>query len=577
MKLTKLSCNDSSFRTINFNRSGLTLILGKKSERSQEISSVNGVGKTQAMRLIHFCLGASNTNDISKTLKHAVPSWVFRLDFMIQDRENYIERSGDSKYLRLNGEDVSHKALVDWLDSSKTFPQINERKFITFRSLFSRFARVRREDSLDPIRLYKEPEYASLINTAYLLNVDLDLIEQKYKLKSKLDTNKSTKRLLSQDSYLAETFKTGTNPSSRKKVLEKNIAQLNQSLVNFSIADDYHEIEKEAEILTNEGREIQREISALSFKIEGIEKSSKQTPDIDNEQLLQLYEGLRHLFRPEVLDHFEAVQEFHKELTVNRITRLEKEKISLKIRIDKLKNSFNYKSRKRDEKLLFLRNNHALDEYLGLTEQLTTYKEELTHLDKYLSLDTNITEQNLQLKTQIIEVISRALEYEKTDPLAELNSKFQNIISMVYPRLSSSVVMDVIESEDNKSTYGFSVDLETDSSDGVAAVKILAFDWLVYQYGYHNMQMLWHDNRLFADIDPEELARWFEFVATEMEDSDKQYIASININNYQEMEKSLPAETLYKINKSITLTLEGDTPSNKLMGINFDKPRKKTN
>src|SRR5690606_10407310 len=247
---------------------------------------------------------------------------------------------------------------------------------------------------------------------------------------------------------------------------------------------------------------------ALSFKIEGIEKSSKQNPDIDNEQLLQLYEGLKHLFRPEVLDHFEAVQEFHKELTVNRITRLEKEKISLKIRIDKLKNSFNYKSRKRDEKLLFLRNNHALDEYLGLTEQLITYKEELTHLDKYLSLDTNITEQNLQLKTQIIEVISQALEYEKTETLAELNSKFQNIISMVYPKLSSSVVMNVIESEDNKSTYGFSVDLETDSSDGVSAVKILAFDWLVYQYGYHNMQMLWHDNRLFADIDPEELARW---------------------------------------------------------------------
>lgn len=207
---------------------------------------------------------------------------------------------------------------------------------------------------------------------------------------------------------------------------------------------------------------------------------------------------------------------------------------------------------------------------------MTTYKEELTHLDKYLSLDTNITEQNLQLKTQIIEVISRALEYEKTDPLAELNSKFQNIISMVYPKLSSSVVMNVIESEDNKSTYGFSVDLETDSSDGVSAVKILAFDWLVYQYGYHNMQMLWHDNRLFADIDPEELARWFEFVTTEMEYSDKQYIASININNYKEMEKFLPVETLHELNKSITLTLEGDTPLSKLMGINFDKPRKKS-
>ena len=290
---------------------------------------------------------------------------------------------------------------------------------------------------------------------------------------------------------------------------------------------------------------------------------------------MQLYEGLQQLFRPEVLDHFEAVQDFHKELTINRISRLEKEKISLKVRIDELKRNFAYKSKQRDKKLLFLRNNHALDEYLGLTEQLTTYKEELTHLNKYLSLDTNITEQNLQLKTQIIEVISQALEYEKTDPLTELNSKFQNIISMIYPKLSSSVVMNVIESEDNKSTYEFSIDLETDSSDGVASVKILAFDWLVYQYGYHNMQILWHDNRLFADIDPEELAHWFDFVVNEMEYSDNQYIASININNYKEMEKFLPEETLYELNKSIALTLESDIPSNKLMGINFDKPRKK--
>lgn len=574
MKLIRLSCNQASFHNIEFNPTGLTLILGKKSENTKKSSSVNGVGKTQVLRLVHFCLGAKNDNDISETLKHAVPHWLFRLDFIIYDKKHYVERSGDSKTLQLDGEAISYKALIDWLDNAKVFPNIKDRKFITFRSLFSRFTRVKLEDSFDPIKLHKEPAYASLINTAYLLNIDLDLIEQKYQLKSKLDNNKNTKKLLAQDSYLAETFRAGTNPSARKKILESNIVHLNHSLNNFSVADDYHKIERQAEKLTIEGRLIQREISALSFKVESIEKSSKQKPDIDNEKLLQLYEGLQQLFRPEILAHFEAVQTFHKELTINRIARLEKEKIALITHIGKLENKFNDIAKQRDEKLLFLKNSHALDEYLSLTEQLTAYKEELNHLNRYLSLDKDITEQNLQLKTQIIKVISQALEYEKTDPLTDINDSFQRITRSIYQKLNSGVFMEVVESEDNKATYKFSVELETDGSHGVYAVKILSFDWLVYQYGYHNMQFLWHDNRLFADIDPEELAHWFSFIVNEMSGLDKQYIASININNYEDMKRFLPAGTLQVMNNSITLTLTGESPSSKLLGINFDKPRK---
>ena len=72
MKLIRLSCNQASFHNIEFNPTGLTLILGKKSENTKKSSSVNGVGKTQVLRLVHFCLGAKNDNDISETLKHAV-------------------------------------------------------------------------------------------------------------------------------------------------------------------------------------------------------------------------------------------------------------------------------------------------------------------------------------------------------------------------------------------------------------------------------------------------------------------------------------------------------------------------
>ena len=123
-------------------------------------------------------------------------------------------------------------------------------------------------------------------------------------------------------------------------------------------------------------------------------------------------------------------------------------------------------------------------------------------------------------------------------------------------------------------TYDLSVELETDGSDGVSDAKILAYDWLIFNYGYHNMQMLWHDNRIFADIDPEELAKWFSFVLGSLNSSSKQYIVSININNYKDMKQFLSMELVEQLDKLVKIELLGDKPSNKLMGINFDKPRK---
>lgn len=578
MKLIKLSSNQESFRTIKFNPSGLTLILGTKteSENSEKSSSVNGVGKTQALRLIHFCLGAKNDSDIAKTLKYAVPNWLFRLDFMIDEKIHYIERSGDSNILRLDGEDISYTGMVKWLNSSRIFPKLQDRKFITFRSLFSRFARTKQEDSIEPIKLHKETEYISLINTAYLLNLDLSLIEQKYQLKAKLEANKKTKILISKDSYLSDIFKAGKSPSIRKKTLEQNISKLTNSLENFSIAEDYHEIERLAEELTIRSRDIQRKVAALNFKVKNIDKSLQQNPDIDSQALLQLYEGLEQLFRPEVLAHFETVQKFHNDLTINRLSRLEKEKISIKTQIEELDQEFKLVSKERDRKLSLLKDKHALDEYLALTKELTVYNEELTQLSRYLSMDDDIKEQNIQLKKQILDVIEQALEYSKTEPLAASNTRFQEITSNIYKSLNSSVFMEVVDSDNNQMTYNISVELETDSSDGVSSIKVMAFDWLIYQHGYHNMQMLWHDNRLFADIDPEDLALWFCFVSNEMTASNKQYIASININNYEDMKVFLPRETLQSLDNSVALILKGDTPTNKLMGINFDKQRNKS-
>lgn len=573
MKLIRLSCDQSCFRTIDFNPSGLTLILGSKSDDLDNSSSVNGVGKTQALRLVNFCLGAKKTNSITKTLSYAFPKWIFRLDFSIKNEHYFIERSGDSSILRLNNEEISHKALLDWLNHSHIFPRIDDKKFLSFRSLLPRFARTNREDSLDCIKFYKETEYTTLINTAYLFNLELDSIQKKKEVKDKLIANKKERKSNINSTYISEVLKTNLTPKNVKDNLEKEIEQLERSLENFSVAENYHDIQREADSLTEKLSDLKRKSSALEFKTNSIKSSMEQKPDINNEQLLSLYQGLEHIFRKEILDHFENVQKFHNELTVNRMSRLQKEMIEIENQIQELNNAIIEVSKERDGKLIFLKENHALDEFMALNKQLASKQQKLSLINDYLEHDHKITKESLELKQQMLDIIKNAIDYVETEPLKTFNNGFQNITSKIYNKLKSGIYMEADESDNSQTMYKFMIELETDNSDGVSAIKMLAFDWTIFQYGYHNMNWLWHDNRIFADIDPEELAKWFKITVDDLTNSDKQYIASININNYDDMKNFMDESHAKILDESIVLTLQSDNIENKLMGANFDKPR----
>lgn len=85
----------------------------------------------------------------------------------------------------------------------------------------------------------------------------------------------------------------------------------------------------------------------------------------------------------------------------------------------------------------------------------------------------------------------------------------------------------------------------------------------------HAMNMLWHDNRLFADIAPGVRSRWFAFVNQSEKLSGKQYIATLNTKNFQAMAATLSDQQMKELASQIVLTLRGNKPENKLLGIQF--------
>ena len=563
MKLIRLTCDQPTFHPVHFNDTGLTLIIGDSSKEKE--GSSNGVGKTLILGLVQHCLGAN----ADKKLTSAVPDWWFSLLFSHNGVEYLISRTGNGKKLLLNDKTISLKAFKDLLDKIGIFNLENNIPYLSFRSLFKRFSRYTRDDCISPTRTKKEHDFEALLRTAFLLGIDHNLILSKRNNKQELDKVSQSLKNWQDDDILKDMFRAGSQPKVRYEWLEREIPRLQDELNTFQVHEQYRAIENETNSLTIKLREVEKNKNIAEFKVSNIEKTLLSHPDISREDLLELYNGLQEIFKPETLAHFESVENFHKSLSFNRKKRLENDKIKLLLEIESLKIDINDISALRDSYLESLQGKKAFDEYAVIARQLAEFKEEKERLHDYLNFSINLQKKAQNLRERKVEQDRLAVNYASTNPLSEYDKFFAELAEIMYPRVPAGIVLDV-NTGDNKIRYDLSIQIEGDDSDGINDARILCFDWLVFTCGEnHAMDMLWHDNRLFADIDPGVRARWFSFVNQSLKRSGKQYIASLNTENFNAMETTLSEIEMLELKSKIVLTLRGDKAENKLLGIQF--------
>lgn len=563
MKLIRLTCDQPTFHPVHFNDTGLTFIIGDSSKEKE--GSSNGVGKTLILGLVQHCLGAN----ADKKLTSAVPDWWFSLLFSHNGVEYLISRTGNGKKLLLNDKTISLKAFKDLLDKIGIFNLENNIPYLSFRSLFKRFSRYTRDDCISPTRTKKEQDFEALLRTAFLLGIDHNLILSKRNNKQELDKVSQSLKNWQDDDILKDMFRAGSQPKVRYEWLEREIPRLQDELNTFQVHEQYRAIENETNSLTIKLREVEKNKNIAEFKVSNIEKTLLSHPDISREDLLELYNGLQEIFKPETLAHFESVENFHKSLSFNRKKRLENDKIKLLLEIESLKIDINDISALRDSYLESLQGKKAFDEYAVIARQLAEFKEEKERLHDYLNFSINLQKKAQNLRERKVEQDRLAVNYASTNPLSEYDKFFAELAEIMYPRVPAGIVLDV-NTGDNKIRYDLSIQIEGDDSDGINDARILCFDWLVFTCGEnHAMDMLWHDNRLFADIDPGVRARWFSFVNQSLKRSGKQYIASLNTENFNAMETTLSEIEMLELKSKIVLTLRGDKAENKLLGIQF--------
>jgi len=565
MRLIELSCDEPKFHTLTFNKEGLTLIVGDGPLDKTKEGSSNGVGKTLSLGLVHHCLGAN----ADPTLAAIVPNWNFQLAFEINGHEHVIQRSGNGKKIALDSHAISLTDLRGWLGDSGVFHLDPAVPLLSFRSLLKRFTRYTREDCLDPIKTKKEQDFDAKLRSLYLLGLDWSMAVSKRQQKLDLDAISHTLDNWQTDTVLHEMFRAGTNPKLRAEWLAREIPRLVEDRDRFQVAEDYRTIELQAGDLTKKLREIEKEEAVLQFQRDNIEKALAQHPDISKDDLLELYGGLREIFKPEALAHFDAVEQFHHSLAINRKTRLERDRAAMVTKGRDLAAERERVAGLRDQKLQSLQGKRALDEYAVLVRHIAELEAERDRLNEFLNLASSLQERAQKIRERRVEEDRDAASYVAGNPAAKLDQTFRSLAEIMYPRLPAGMLLES-NTGDNQIRYNIAVQIEGDDSDGINAARIICFDWILLMQGAnHTMGFLWHDNRLFAHIDPGARASWFQFVTTALTGTGKQYIASLNTENFEAMKGYLEDDVQNVLTDSVRLTLRGDKPQNKLLGIQF--------
>ncbi len=571
MRLNKLSADKHTFHTVPFNP-GLNIIVGKKNNPSDSNvkNTYNGVGKSLIIYLIHFCLGSNRI----KVFEEKIPNWHFTLEFEI-DNMVFISSRNTSRqneiYLNEKKYTISNFRKLMF---KKVFNDELVTKNLTFNTLFPRFIRRDREcyAKYDTF-IRKEQDYSKLLNTAFLLGLDVGLISTKKELRDLQITSDKLMKGLEKDPVIIEHFKNNKDSLIEIYDLEEEISRLQSQLQNFKVAANYHDIEKEANEVSYNLKKIENKRVLLENSIKNIEKSLQIEPDISSDRVAKLYQQANIQIPEMVKRKVQEVLDFHNGLLTKRKERLFYDLKHNRQKLSVVNKDIKAAGNDLDRLLGYLNTHGALDEYVSLNNKLSDIKTKKRRLEEHENIIKTYKSKLRAIQNDYIKENKQAEEYLESikELLDEIMVTFREMSKTFYENKPGGIK---ITNNDGENTLRFDIKakIQDDSSDGVNEVKIFCFDMtlLLLQLN-HEVKFIFHDSRLFSNMDPRQRYTLFKLAYEKSKSGNFQYIASVNEDTLQSIKDIMDMEEYHEmIEKCIILTLTDESDKSKLLGIQVD-------
>lgn len=575
MRLIKLSANNSGFKTIEFNRSGLSLIVGKRHNddyTQNRKNTYNSVGKSLSVAIIHFCLGSQKNAEFEAKLM----DWEFTLDFEIEDESFSVSRKcANQSVVTLNGEEKPLKEYTTLL-GQKVFDIPESTKALTFRSLIQRFLRPQKAsyNSFD-IFVPDEPEFNRLLNNAYLLGLEISYIFTKFHLKEELDKVEEMKKAFESDTIIKSFFDQNNDDDLEIDVvdLKQRVKKLTTELARFQVAEDYYTVVKQADELKVEIKLLENKAAALKTALANIEKSLTITPDIPKKRIEQLYREAQATLPDFIKRKLSDVEDFNARILDNRSKRLLYEKAEFTKKLIVFEARIKSLGKEKDNLLSYLDSKSALDEFTKMNDQLKDLSIKLESIEKYRQLKQQYKNESERLKREFSLENTKTADYiESIREIIENNIViFKKLAEDFYPNKRAGIEIKPNDGI-NRNRFDIKAKIDDDKGDGVNDVKIFCFDWtLLLAKHHHKMKFIFHDSRLLSEIDSRQQADLFSEAYDKTHEDNLQYILSVNQNTLDSLKREMEADVYHTIiEDSVVLELTDESDESKLLGIKVE-------
>ena len=312
--------------------------------------------------------------------------------------------------------------------------------------------------------------------------------------------------------------------------------------------------------------------SYLNTSIKNIKHSMSLYQDMDLEKVYSLYGEIIGLFKEGTLQTLEEIISFHKSIRIKRSERLAKELKNLSATYLVEKESESELQKEFDEKIKFLAKSRALDFFAAINSQLTELKSKLSKLQDYKNISVHSRKEMAralqELSSQEITTIEYLEAYKEQEHPVYLG--FSVLANEFYPGVPAGISIQNNEGN-NQERFKISVKIQNDASDGINEVKIFCFDLNnLINSRVHYFQSIFHDSRLFSDIDPRQRAILLQRAHALTKSYGKQYIATMNEDQLTSLKDVLTVEEFEEIYSTVKLELKDDSPESKLLGIQID-------
>ncbi|WP_275552730.1 DUF2326 domain-containing protein [Tenacibaculum piscium] len=567
MRLLKLTSSNPIFRTIIF-QPGLNIITGTQLTKEQK-KSINGIGKSMSLNLIHYIFGSkfktkselkleeflSKYGDFILTFNHNHKEYVIRKKF--SQSEYYID---NKKISKTNYPKELNNIFRGSSDVKPSFKQILNCFARRYSSEISYYSNILTQQGR-PLE-----DYHQRFTNLSLLGLDMDLVKESYTIKEKLSKLDKAKKTI-------EEYKKVLDNSNINDIKDE-IVDLSYQLENFLIAENFDNLKKEADYLTKNVNDFRNKIYYLENKLVRKEKSldASSNTEIDTQKITELFNEANFFFKDKVTKRLNEAQTFHKNLVLNRKNRLVTEISDIKTELEQLEYDRNEIGIKRDLLIKDLNNSGALEERDSIKDRITSLENEQQNLEKYEHLlnDFKRDKSKLEIDDAINKKNSILYLTNNKEKIDYIETTFRSLVKRFYDNQGGSFKIE----ETKKAKYLFDINshIPKEGSQGVGEVKIFCYDVLLLLLNKNLLNFLAHDGSIFSEMDPRQKSTIFKVILDLLKKHEFQYFVNIGDNSLNEIleidiltnaEKDL-------IRKSICLELSDKEAKDWLFGISFD-------